>query len=310
MCDRGQFSWCTSTLNDMPVEAHGGVLPSDDTFMNSLLDIDEWGAAWGIWALRCIEKSDMDKNSINPYSDDVLATLKVQLALADWRRCMLLPPSKIERDPRALLVAPLAILKDGLTVKCRYIGTVTVVESENPSWIERNVQLGGQDNGQRPLRSEDTYSHLMENSEPAKFNDVDEMVIEDVGEEPAITEMSCIPNNLGEWLNRDTEDPSQWLSKPENVVDTHPQDVRPKALIKALRANNRSATRFLIKRGILIDPEEVGQKMDTRDLKPEDKDEKLVRGLMLLGDVYAENKLLDRAINTYQLILEGPWAQD
>ncbi|PWY94986.1 hypothetical protein BO94DRAFT_571631 [Aspergillus sclerotioniger CBS 115572] len=313
MYDNGGYSWSPATLDDLPVEAHGDCRSTDDTIQTTMLEIDDAGAVWGLWSFREVVESDIVEGNIEPYGDDLAATLRVQMALEEWDKHILLLPSLSGSSAKALLVVPLAILKDGPTIKCRYVGSVLVKHNEDTRglWTVQNIQLGGQDKQSQSLRAGEVWNYLSSIDENTVFQN-DEMVVKDAPEEPPTpNETPMTPEPLGEWLNGNTEDPSVWLANSGVAQASYAAaDLSPEALVQALEVNNRSATRVLIKNNILIDPADVKFPLDQNTTNAQKrKDEKLARGLTLLGDVYAERSLLDRAIKTYTFILKGPWAQ-
>ncbi|KAF7931787.1 uncharacterized protein EAE98_004523 [Botrytis deweyae] len=309
MNDSGGYSWSPATLDDLPVEFYRGSRSTDDT-LGSMLEIDDSGAVWGLWDFREVVESDI----MEPYGNDLAATLRVQLALEEWDKHILLMPPGSFTGTKALLVVPLAILKDGPTIKCRYVGTVIVRHDEKTKWLwtTQNIQLGGQEKGDRALKAGKVWEYLSSINDKSMF-DKDEMVIKDNSEESSIGKMSESANRFGEWLRGGTEDLSTWLANDSATQESYPADLSHEALIKALETNNRSATRVLVKNNVMIDPAVVNFSVDqtvTKDKVQQDRnDKKLARGLTLLGDVYAENKLFERAIATYAFVLEGNWAK-
>ncbi|RAL58202.1 hypothetical protein DID88_002305 [Monilinia fructigena] len=228
----------------------------------------------------------LESDIIEPYGNDLAATLRVQLLWKSGTSIFFLMPPGSFTSTKALIVVPLAILKDDKTKRRKDL------------WTYQNIQLGGQEKGDRVLKAAEVSNYLSSINDETTF-DEDEMVIEDDSEEPSIGNMSESANLFGQWLGQ-----------------------RLEALIKALETNNRSATRVLVKNDVVVDPalvdfsqnlknEELAQfqqncnnekqaqvQQNRKDEKQAQvqqnrKDEKLARSLTLLGDVYAENKFFE-----------------
>ncbi|GAB1319240.1 hypothetical protein MFIFM68171_09450 [Madurella fahalii] len=132
MRDRGEYSWCAATLDDMPVDISTDLGSSSSSKSNDYLEIDETGAVEGKWRWRKIGKDDVE--NLRPFGNDLDAVVKVETALRRWNRCLLLrqPSDKAELDGSlALLVIPVSIIPSEAVLKCRYIGAV--IESKIPS---------------------------------------------------------------------------------------------------------------------------------------------------------------------------------
>lgn len=65
------------------------------------------GAIQGDW--WCSEITEVDRQEILPYGDDLLTSTKVQLALADWEHCLVLRIAASSNGDAAILVRPVGL---------------------------------------------------------------------------------------------------------------------------------------------------------------------------------------------------------
>ncbi|KAI0183246.1 hypothetical protein EV127DRAFT_487324 [Xylaria flabelliformis] len=125
--DSGRLSWCTSSLDDVPI--------------TGIAD----GAVEGQWQCRMLTVDDT--SVIRAYSDELSSEVKVRLALESWRRCLLLRPAAPSPEDPSLLVMPTK-LNDG-TLDCRYIGAVL----EDPA-SEKDEKNNSADDGDEEVEGE------------------------------------------------------------------------------------------------------------------------------------------------------------
>ncbi|CAG1979866.1 unnamed protein product [Fusarium graminearum] len=299
MAETGGYSWSPATLDDMPVEVAAGMQSIDDDTAGSMLEIDDKGSVWGVCACRPVKKSDVDSFNITAYGDNLAATVKVNLALADWETCLLVRPSAKSKDPRCLLVVPIGILEDGPTIKCRYIGTV--LEGNRRLFrAKRNILIGGRDsNDHKPLDAWQALEELMDpDGLDVKFED-GEMVMEQdvhpVGDEITHEES---------WGDKEVAELGDQLEHLNLDESTSLEDFTPWSLYLALRSKNRSATRFLVSNDVTIDMEDFDDWLGNEDPGARGLPTR-ARALGLLGDVYMENGQVSNAIQAYKSALDG-----
>lgn len=249
MAEYGGFSWSAVTLNDMPVEVFGSDHTCNEEAREEdhVLTIDGSGAVWGKWVCRALDEFDILSRNIKPYGDSLPVTVKVELELGRWSRCLLLRPTEGNSDPRALLVAPIDILDDEPTVQCRYIGTVS---EENPNnqrrWYKHAIQLGGDGKDQPALPGAKLLTMLREKREnPSQFRSYTRIIrhLDVDTTEDSVSIGQTLADRIPDWIRDNlTQQLSAWFNQGgvrQSWVD--PGDLEPKSLIVAAEARNRKA---------------------------------------------------------------------
>ncbi|KAF4944249.1 hypothetical protein FGADI_12825 [Fusarium gaditjirri] len=303
MRETGGFSWSPATLDDMPVEVVGGMQNLDDDMVESMFEIDDKGSIWGSCFARNLNEGEVRDGTIKAYGDNLAATIKVNLALADWKRCLLIRPTSKSNDPRCLLVAPIGILKDDLTIKCRYIGTV-LEEQHVTCNFNANILIGGRDKGEEPLEGRWALEEAPWVYDP-QFNNFGEMIIKrddprQIEPQDSSAHQDPVPDtSLTENDIADLADQLEHL----DVDHMETEDVSKHSLILALAYKNKGATRFLVTRGITVTPDNLFQWLQ-HESDLDDLFMRECRGLSLLGDVYMENGHTRLAIEAYQKVMD------
>jgi len=135
MSDLGGFSWCPTTLDDMPIEIgheyHEGDKKDDnddddDDGDDEMLVVENDGSITGLWLARPVSPPDVRNRRLQPHGSDISVTVKVEAALLDWRSCLLLYQAN-QSDGPALLVTAVGVDGKGSgkpIVDCRYVGAV------------------------------------------------------------------------------------------------------------------------------------------------------------------------------------------
>ncbi|GIC87631.1 uncharacterized protein Aud_004017 [Aspergillus udagawae] len=129
MRDSGAWSWCPSSLYDIPVESMG------DTFMEGGLGdltclIEAEGILAGAWHFRFLRREDSLPGRLIASSAHPSVIWKVANALRHWRHCLLLREQIIPGGPSLLVTT---VSREGRFIHCRYVGAVLDV---NPPPIE------------------------------------------------------------------------------------------------------------------------------------------------------------------------------
>ncbi|KAL4728896.1 hypothetical protein ACLX1H_003298 [Fusarium chlamydosporum] len=316
----GGYSWSPATLDDMPIEVIGGMQKVDDDTVETMLDIDDNGSLWGVCACRKIQEKEVLNGMIKPYGDSLAATIKVNLALASSSTCLLVRPSARNKDPRCLLVVPIGLLQDGPTLKCRYIGTV-LEDKIGDYGLKKNILIGGYDSDKtQPLDASMALDSWL-----WAYNgggDCDDFIFNSEGEmELIIKKEENKEENHGvvhdpqasdhamqndSWASQQVTESADGLETLEFDEPENRQDMTSESLCLALRCKNRSATRFLVSRGVTVDLDDFIRVVSYKDSRyfPEYRAMKMARYLSLLGDVYMEHGKVKNAIEAYERVLQ------
>ncbi|RSL86822.1 hypothetical protein CEP51_002600 [Fusarium floridanum] len=146
----GPWSWCPSTLFDMPVAPSIDVESRTMSDFLSLLDITPNGGLNGKWLSRFLH-DEHDSKSIHVFGRDNSSSLKVRLALQQWEKCHLLrPQSGVQPGEPALLVKMIREMDtedDGTpSMRCQYIGAVWEGKTtKSDDWQTSKVLIGPKD---------------------------------------------------------------------------------------------------------------------------------------------------------------------
>jgi hypothetical protein len=128
MCDNGPWSWCPmsridigTAINGKPfkVEKSGGV-----SYNATTLQIKETGAVTGLWSCRPLYQKDVHP----PLGSHRSVTLRIESALRNKEKCLLLNPPLDRKQGRCLLVMNFGA-QSTVEIKmrhCQYIGAVDV----------------------------------------------------------------------------------------------------------------------------------------------------------------------------------------
>ncbi|KAL7928854.1 hypothetical protein V8C35DRAFT_332409 [Trichoderma chlorosporum] len=142
MRDSGKYSWCAATLDEMPVETSSETQGGTVSKSSAPLEIDEDGAVEGKWYCRTFTANDVKRKKITPFGNDLVAVVKIEIALRRPENCLLLRQSLNQSDDRALLVAPMSLVTSGPILKCRYIGAVNIglgIRADSKSALESDT---------------------------------------------------------------------------------------------------------------------------------------------------------------------------
>ncbi|UKZ65406.1 uncharacterized protein TrAtP1_006601 [Trichoderma atroviride] len=312
MRDRGEFSWCAATLDDMPPGTSSDVGGGAGSRSRALLDLDENGAIEGPFHARCLEPGEVDVN-IKPFGNDLAVVVKVNIALRHHERCLLLRQDPSAREPLALLVVPISIIRDGPVLKCRYIGTVTETHDaeafDADDWFKLNVRLGGSDSHRRGMRADKALELYDDFCDVVCDEQDDKSVRGDEGDDDNEDDGGEQGDDLAS-----VQTPMQQEGPPESppewpIVNIWPgRENRQKAneehhergLILAMTKRNENAARYLVKK-------KVGLQLDDLEaIRALCKDHPAVTtsGMKMLGDIYVENDNLQEASYIYRYVIE------
>ncbi|KAL7956781.1 hypothetical protein V8C34DRAFT_325910 [Trichoderma compactum] len=316
----GKYSWCADTLDDMPVEISSEKRRGNVSKSSAPLEIDEDGAVEGKWYCRKLTTNDVKRKKITPYGNDLVAVVKIEIALRRPENCLLLRQSLNLNDDRALLVAPMSLVTVGPILKCRYIGAVNIGLGVNedlksapaPGTPAENENEAGDGGNEAPgdaadeADDEDTEIH---NTWKWKWYTVmlggKEKSTNIMRAKKALEEMKKYTydvqgNEDDESIKGDSVDvdgnskPSEAISTADNSPLIKAPRVQCQSLINAIKLMNENAERYLIKGGVELTPDEL---KDTADTHP--------RGVKGIGDIYGKNaKTLGLAIEAYKCVVD------
>ncbi|KAH8689732.1 hypothetical protein GQ44DRAFT_833103 [Phaeosphaeriaceae sp. PMI808] len=121
MSDLGGFSWCPTTLDDMPIEIGHKSGEGDE-----MLVVESDGSITGSWLARPVSPPDVRKGRLQPHGSDISVIVKVEAALFNWKSCLVLYQG-YQSDGPALLVTTVGVDAKDVSdpiVDCRYVGAV------------------------------------------------------------------------------------------------------------------------------------------------------------------------------------------
>lgn len=331
--DSGKFSWCPTSLDDMPIDLSNHMMSSANKTLNknTLLEIDPTGAVKGLWWFRRVCEHDIKETRLSPIGSDLVTEVKIGVALHDWSTCLLLAEDDEDDDDdnidvsTALLVTLVgADVEDGC-LECRYVGAVRVTtnnlkeDCEDEIWDYEWIRIGN-DAGKSPMDLHEANKILgYEVDDDIDINDDDDDDNDDdndykTGNEPtrdaqespreSSKEPTSKVSTQGEppwWINaaeiREYIRP-QTMSEIDEHVDaialSHLSQKDANHLLFALKSKNRAAVRHLIKSNVDLTP----------DMRRDLEGPKLPK---LLGDVYREHGRLLDAEEMYRMALGVEW---
>lgn len=334
MRNRGKYSWCAATLDDMPVDNSSDMDGALTAKSYGMLEIDEAGAVEGRW--RCRPLRSLDVGRIKAHGNDLAAVVKINIALGSWERCLLLrhPLDRLNSEGSlALLVVPLSVVKFGPILKCRYIGAVVEdggsLRKTNPRGVWRfsrvwTVRLGGTDSGKTGMLGSgveglmDRYHHPSHGVGHQSDDSDDESVRNDDGRESDSEKAEPAGEDEAK-KSQSRKYPTDELNDDENDDDQRahllqlvhiprvrtatpqPPEMNREHLITALKTKNEAAARYLISHG--IDLESVTPESLFRALGG--VSERTLSRVKLLGDIYADNNKPTYAVNAYCSVLKS-----
>ncbi|KAK5994109.1 hypothetical protein PT974_07549 [Cladobotryum mycophilum] len=289
----------------------------------ALLDIDEHGAVEGVWYCNSLGKDDINK--IGPYGNDLAAVVKIQIALRTYQNCLLLRATMDRREPLALLVVPISVVKSGPVLKCRYIGAVVWSHDKkdhrgHPHRPERRIiRLGGSDEGTKSWRGRDALQE-MEKYMDASFESDDGISVKASGEESreqsddddsimtgkdetqitsSVGDKPLVRSQIRKWL----EQAGVQTYSPLHLVQskTHSDHLQRQEgdehLIRALRSKNKNVVRYLVKNGIAREAKSILE-------SPQYGGVTLI-GAKMFGDICVENTQLKNGIKMYKHVIKS-----
>ncbi|KAL8339741.1 hypothetical protein RB601_006043 [Gaeumannomyces tritici] len=325
MRNRGEYSWCAATLDDMPVDSSSDLAGGPASESLSLLEIDEAGAAEGRWRCRALQCKEVDKTKA--YGNDLAAVVKVDIALQHWKRCLLLrhPFDRLDsKGSLALLVIPMSIAKPGPILECRYIGAVVEYWGQfrgdplSDPWADgflSTVRLGGTDDGRAGMLSEEVQDLMggwrsgADASAAPQPDNTDESVHGD--NDNGEPETAVVPAGRGQSVANPPLKTPKRLNPTRQVVLSRPLIVQnpprelPRVdrdrLVAALRVKNEDAVRHLVSNSAnlgAIDTAFLLKRLGGRN-------EGSLSRVKMLADIYADNGNLAHAIAMYHCIIDG-----
>ncbi|CCC05557.1 hypothetical protein SMACR_09543 [Sordaria macrospora] len=290
MRNKGAFSWCAATLDDMPVDTSvdiGGDKSGD------LLAIDESGAVDGHWYCHTLDSSSVKR--LKPYGNDLAAVIKINVALSHWERCLLLHPSADRLDPLSLLVTPLAVNQEDGVVECRYIGTVVEDQDQEHSEPKRSpllkIRMGVEERKDTKGMNATIAISKMTGKDMPAANDANRKSQSADGQRPATFD------DRPKWL-----DTVRLLGHDETLgypTEEEESTLNTETLFEAIRTRRKKAALYLVNRGVTIDTmdsPEMFQKFGSNG--------HACASMKILGDVYAEAGKFEHARMLYQFVLE------
>lgn len=104
MTEYGGFSWCPTTLDEMPIDVRRDLdYDKLDPITPTLFVDREDGSVRGKWYARPLYEVDMAIGTLKSLGKDIAAMIKIEVALHHWSHCLLLY-HELNSDGPALLV--------------------------------------------------------------------------------------------------------------------------------------------------------------------------------------------------------------
>jgi tetratricopeptide (TPR) repeat protein len=314
MCNLGGFSWCASTLDDMPVDISEDMADGSET---KYLNVDEKGAVEGEWFCRALQKKD--PKHIHPYGDDLSSIVKVDVALKNWENCVLLRQEV--SDPIALLAIVICVakLERGPVLKCRYIGAVKKrrqaineekQQQQKPTTGHRNeiyhritIRIGGTDRGGLNIKASDALIQMVQASEEFE-NDLKESKLHE--DTDTDSEKESEQKNTKKLLSSSRRTRKSWaqsLGTPswipksrEKFTEETPTD---EDLWKAMQQKDRNAIRYILdKLSGRVDETRLFQRIRGHA----EKDKPTLAGITMVARVLNETGRYEKALKLYTLV--------
>jgi tetratricopeptide (TPR) repeat protein len=279
----GPFSWCTSTLDGMPVDTSQDI---GDALETHDVEIDEQGCAVGLWGCQLITPN----LKIKPYGNNLATTTMIQVALSNTSHLLLLQPLNITENRRLLVEAkrPVNTPPTGPVLNCRYIGTVLIEGGEKQicglgnSWI-CSARIGKC--GESMLAKQ-----VMEVLESKARIPVDGLSDEENKELPKLKSSSP-------WFH-DAKEPSPSGAIPIITRSTNVGHDKSMDLCRAVRRRKKDAARWLVRDRVLL---QGGQLQKASNFTINGFLD--LAGMTMLGCIFLEQKKYGEAIN----VLSRAW---
>ncbi|KAF0324044.1 ankyrin repeat-containing protein [Colletotrichum asianum] len=308
MKNSGPWSWCPSTIFNMPAATPIDVESRTMSDFLSLLDVTEDGAISGQW--RCRELKKDDDKTVHLFGRDPSSRVKVRLALqkSQTQRCLLLRPmASLQQGEPALLVKRLGQRpdhNDEQTLLCDYVGTVWETQALKESdWRYSQIIMGSKLD---PDESKELEDFGDVSSEYPKYSISDEKVVVDVED--------CEPQQKPDpaaWLSSEnTHDYDEWPGDDESflrVLQSSSVDERSlqEQLIDSIAKANQKAAQYLLELSKDdLDPELADQlRLKVDEGEDEVKSHAIINGLWSLGDHYLREREWNKAEEAYNSAL-------
>ncbi|KAJ4995788.1 hypothetical protein K4K48_009597 [Colletotrichum sp. SAR 10_66] len=308
MKNSGPWSWCPSTIFNMPAATPIDVESRTMSDFLSLLDVTEDGAISGQW--RCRELKEDDDKTVHLFGRDPSSRVKVRLALqkSQIQRCLLLRPmASLQQGEPALLVKRLGQRpdhNDEQTLLCDYVGTVWETQALKESdWRYSQIIMGSKLDPDDSKGLED-FGDV--SSEYPKDSISDEKVVVDVED--------CEPQQKPDpaaWLSSEnTHDYDEWLGDDGSflrVLQSSSVDERSlqEQLVDSIAKANQKAAQYLLELSKDdLDPELADQlRLKVDEGEDEVKSHAIINGLWSLGDHYLQEREWDKAEEAYNSAL-------
>jgi tetratricopeptide (TPR) repeat protein len=317
MSESDGFSWCPSTLDDMPIDLSTDMRGDSEYKQDRMLAVDEKGVVTGKWWCRPITPYEIHKGRLQPYGNNLVTVVRVQTALRHWKNCMVLRDERMDNDGPALLVATVGLAdEDGdFILDCRYIGAVRETSKgsrdedgkyrgHDMTYLVFTVRIGNE-RGRDDVPAAGLYKTMQElpddsSSELTEPTESDNSASEDsqLGEESDDEESKKQSASPGQ-----TEDTPWYLQpdvleyrQPSLVESTQAQDeyvpesneTKVTHLLSAIKRGDIGAARHLIKSGVDISAEKKHE-LETQ-LGADEWDM-----IMVLSAVYIEYEMPSKA---------------
>lgn len=326
------FSWCTATLDDMPIDVAADVGGSDTARAGARVRVGELGGIEGCWWARPLRRDEAIGRGLVPKHDEGAASVEIASALRRWRACLLLRDAKKRSvlDP-VLLVMTLGAYEDG-TLQCRYAGAVLVSprdakENADGPWEHIWAVIGGvgDDRGWGLVDARDALSGQAglegnqkkngEAQEPGDGSNDDHITLLDddpfrstpnprkplgspgMTEEKKRTGSQTRRKRTGRRASSpDAQAKRKWTGKPASRTT---DGLINRHLLDAVREGNREVIRYLTRLGAGLPP---GPK---QKIWQHGNSKATYDGVRMLGDVYLEDKKLTDAAELYEIAVDG-----
>jgi tetratricopeptide (TPR) repeat protein len=325
--DSGKFSWCPTSLDDMPIDLSSHMMSNANKTLNKddLLEIDPAGAVKGWWSFRRVCEHDIKHRRLSPIGSDLVTEVKIGVALHDWKSCLLL----VEDDDDdvddsmdvnvALLVTLVGADLDDACLECRYVGAVRVTANapdescEDEIWDLEVIRIGN-DAEKSPMDLREALKIL-----DYDVDDEDDDDDDDGGNGDRSVQKSLIESSIQQKSKVSTKGEPWWANiaditeyiRPQTMPEIEGQLDMVKLsqlsqkdanhLLFALRSKNQAAVRHLIKSNVDLTPE---MRHDLEGVLGRDKLPKLAK---MLGDVYREHGRPRDAEEMYRMAVGAEW---
>jgi tetratricopeptide (TPR) repeat protein len=313
MCDFEGFSWCPAVLDDMPVDLSLDMQGGAGAKKEALLEIDETGLVEGYWWCRRLDRLEVDKKKIKPFGDNLAATVKINNSLRHWKHCLLLRHS-LDQNDLALLVVPFGVDGADCLLKCRYVGAVAEdceestlkIDHDDFAWEEWLVQIGGKDNGKGKMRARkaleimDNLYYASESDDESDHSNIPEIYWVQSSDEEVADPTPASDDKA--WYRSDTALDYHRLDAMDNIEPaSNLGRPDPHHLFIAVKRDRKDTVQYLIKHRVDLTAAQKNSLVE--DLGSDD--ETTFDRIKMLGDVYADNNMLSKAIGMYKIAIAG-----